>query len=49
MMMPKGTAISRFCWTILVDTPIFALIGGPIAVVVAVQHGLPTHTLITFS
>jgi stearoyl-CoA desaturase (Delta-9 desaturase) len=48
MMMPKGTAISRFCWTILVDTPIFALIGGPIAVVVAVQHGLPTHTLITF-
>lgn len=48
MIMPNGIAISRFCRTILVDTPIFALIGGPIAVVVAVQHGLPTHTLITF-
>src|SRR6266478_6086613 len=48
MMMPQRATISRFCRIIFVDTPIFALIGAPVAVVVALQHGLPTHTMITF-
>jgi stearoyl-CoA desaturase (Delta-9 desaturase) len=48
MMMPQRATISCFCRTIFVDTPIFALIGAPVAVVVAMQHGLPTHAMITF-
>jgi stearoyl-CoA desaturase (Delta-9 desaturase) len=48
MMMPQRATISCFCRTIFVDTPIFALIGAPVAVVVTMQHGLPTHTMITF-
>ena len=48
MMMPQRATISCFCRTIFVDTPIFALIGAPVAVVVATQHGLPTHAMITF-
>ena len=47
-MMPHRATIRCFYRVILVDTPIFALIGGPIAVAVAIQYGLPTHTVITF-
>ena len=46
MTMPQRSTISRVCRRIFVDTPIFALIGAPIAVVVAFEYGLPTHGII---
>jgi stearoyl-CoA desaturase (delta-9 desaturase) len=46
--MPQRATIGSFCRVILVDTPIFALIGGPLAVAIAIGYGLPTHTIITF-
>ena len=48
MMIPQRATINLFCRTIFVDIPIFALIGAPVAVVVALQHGLPIHAMITF-
>jgi stearoyl-CoA desaturase (delta-9 desaturase) len=48
MTMPQRSTISRVCRRIFVDTPIFALIGAPIAVVVAFEYGLPTHGIIAF-
>jgi stearoyl-CoA desaturase (delta-9 desaturase) len=48
MKMPQHSTISRACRRVFADTPIFALIGAPIAIVVAFQYGLPTHGIITF-
>ncbi len=47
-MPQRATRVGLF-QTIFVDTPVFAILGAPIAVIVAFQHGLPGHAKVTFA
>jgi hypothetical protein len=47
--MTRSASLGNSFRTIFVHTPIFALAGAPIAVIVTCLYGLPTHARVSFA